>query len=246
MLHLKNSIGEWRIEHIFYKKIVGTNTLDFFIVFFVWKYIVFLYFTFFIVFIMDIKKIYFSREWRLSRAKFFWYLLLVGIAISLVNYLLGKILPDVVYVIVSTLLWLAILFFFYPALIYKRQHDRNKDGKIKVMWIWIVFGVSYLLSFVSSTINITSLIPIQTEAQQLVQQLKSATTTWEQAKISQDMLSLQQQAVSQVFTPINISLYIAMIIFSIWSLVLLRPLIFFVGTSWKNQYDHDPLEKKKK
>ncbi|MEI8008775.1 MAG: hypothetical protein WCI00_05275 [bacterium] len=45
------------------------------------------------------------------------------------------------------------------------------------MWIWIVFGVSYLLSFVSSTINITSLIPIQTEAQQLVQQLKSATTT---------------------------------------------------------------------
>ena len=195
---------------------------------------------------MDIKKIYFSREGRLSRTKFFLYLLLVGIAISLVNYLLGKILLDVVYVIVSTLLWLGLLFFIYPALIYKRQHDRNKDGKIKVMWVWIIFGVSYLLSFVSSIINITSLAPIQIEAQHLVQQLQSATTTWKQAKISQDMLSLQQQAVSQVFTPINISLYIAMIVFSIRSIVLLRPLIFFIGTSWKNQYGHDPLEKKKK
>ena len=53
---------------------------------------------------MDVKKIYFSCEGRLSRAKFFLYLLLVGIAISLVNYLLGKILPDLAYVIVSTLL----------------------------------------------------------------------------------------------------------------------------------------------
>jgi len=69
------------------------------------------------------------------------------------------------------------LFFIYPALIYKRQHDRNKDGKIKVMWVWIIFGVSYLLSFVSSIINITSLAPIQIEAQHLVQQLQSATTT---------------------------------------------------------------------
>ena len=195
---------------------------------------------------MDIKKIYFSREGRLSRAKFFLYLLLVGIAISLVNYLLGKILPDLAYVIVSTLLWLGLLFFIYPALIYKRQHDRNKDGKIKVMWVWIIFGVSYLLSFVSSIINITSLAPIQIEAQHLVQQLQSATTTWEQAKISQDMLSLQQQAVSQVFTPINISLYVAMMVFSIWSLVLLRPLVFFVGTSWHNQYGAGPLQKKKK
>ena len=195
---------------------------------------------------MDVKKIYFSCEGRLSRAKFFLYLLLVGIAISLVNYLLGKILPDLAYVIVSTLLWLGLLFFIYPALIYKRQHDRNKDGKIKVMWVWIIFGVSYLLSFVSSIINITSLAPIQIEAQHLVQQLQSATTTWEQAKLSQDMLSLQQQAVSQVFTPINISLYIAMIVFSIRSIVLLRPLLFSLWTSWHNQYGADPLEKKKK
>jgi len=119
------------------------------------------------------------------------------------------------------------LFFFYPALIYKRQHDRNLDGKTKVKRIRIVFGVSYILSLVSNLITITSLPPMQVEAQQLVQQLQSATTTGEQEKISQDIVALQQKAAAQVFTPTNISIYVAMFIFSIWSIVVLWPLVFF-------------------
>ncbi|MEI6774264.1 MAG: hypothetical protein WCL18_05770 [bacterium] len=81
---------------------------------------------------------------------------------------------------------------------------------------------------VSNIITFTSLPSIQTEAQQLVQQLQSATTTGEQEKISQDIVALQTKALSQVFTPTHISLYVIMFIFSIWSIVLLRPLLFSV------------------
>ncbi|MCX6823818.1 MAG: DUF805 domain-containing protein [candidate division SR1 bacterium] len=195
---------------------------------------------------MNLKKIYLSREGRLSRAKFFWYLFLLGIALSIVNYFFGLVFPSLVYVIVSTLLGLAALFFIYPALIYKRQHDRNDDGKSKLKWIWIVFGISYILSLISSIVTMITLPSMQTEAQHLVQQLQTATTTGEQAKISQDILALQQKAVSQVFTPLYISISIAMIVFSIWSIVLLRPLLFAKGTIGHNQYGADPLEKKKK
>jgi len=151
-----------------------------------------------------------------------------------------------VYIIISTLLWLAVLYFIYPALIYKRQHDRNNDGKSKVKWIWIVFGVSYILSLASSIVTMITLPSIQTDTQHLVQQLQTATTTGEQEKISQDILALQQKAVSQVFTPSYIGLSIAMIVFSIWSIVLLQPLLFAKGTVWHNPYGADPLEKKKK
>ena len=160
--------------------------------------------------------------------------------------MLWLVFPSLVYVIISTLLWLAILFYIYPALIYKRQHDRNNDGKSKVKWVWIIFGASYLLSLISSIVTMITLPSIQTEAQQLVDQLQTATTTGEQEKISQDILALQQKAAAQVFTPSYIGLAIAMIICSIWSLVLIRPLLFAKGTAWHNSYGADPLEKKKK
>lgn len=61
-------------------------------------------FTFFIVYIMDIKNIYFSREGRLSRIKFFWYLVLLSLVVALLTFLLQKIFPDMISVVVSPLL----------------------------------------------------------------------------------------------------------------------------------------------
>jgi uncharacterized membrane protein YhaH (DUF805 family) len=53
---------------------------------------------------MDIKKIYFSHEGRLSRARFFWYLVLLSVVVAIITFLLQKILPDMVSIIVPTLL----------------------------------------------------------------------------------------------------------------------------------------------
>lgn len=193
---------------------------------------------------MDIKKIYLSSEGRLPRLKFFLYLLLLGVVFFVINLILGAILPQMAALIVSAVLQFALVFFVYPHLITKRQHDRNSDGKAKVKWVLTVFVLTYAVSLVSNIVKLNSLGSMQTEAQDLVQQLQTATTTGEQEQIYAEIQTLSQKAISKAFSPLNIALLVAMIGLSIWSIVLWWPLLFNAGTKWHNHYGADPLEKK--
>lgn len=126
---------------------------------------------------MNIKKIYFSSEGRLPRAKFFWYMLLAGIVVSIISYLLviiisvaavaminpisalasATIIGTIVGSIVNIAVNMLFLFFCYKHLLYKRLHDRSQDGKEKVKWILIVFSVMYILTFVMNMSPVLSM-----------------------------------------------------------------------------------------
>ena len=107
-------------------------------------------FLYLLFYVMDLKEMYLSREGRLPRGKFFWYMVLAGIGMgfiaAILNGSIDSYYANVVINLLFNLLWLYLII----ALMYKREHDLNHDGKEKVRLIVILEILFYSIVFVSS------------------------------------------------------------------------------------------------
>ena len=67
--------------------------------------------------------------------------------------IMSTIIVDIVYSVV----YILFLFLFYKHLLYKREHDRNNDGKTRVISILIIFSIICILSSVIDILPIISM-----------------------------------------------------------------------------------------
>lgn len=93
---------------------------------------------------------YLSREGRLPRGKFFWYMLLAGIGVGIVSAILNSIIDSYYVNAVINLLFNLLWLYLIIVLMYKREHDFDHDGKKKVKLIIILYILLYLITFVSA------------------------------------------------------------------------------------------------
>lgn len=97
----------------------------------------------------------FSFEWRINRAKFFWY----GLLVSLLSILLEEWLHLVFIVqnnLTESIIFLIGLLFLYPtlALIVKRYHDKNQKGLWYIIWLFSLSIINLInISYWSQIVN---------------------------------------------------------------------------------------------
>lgn len=90
---------------------------------------------------MSFKQIFFSFQGRLPRAKFFFFSILISIAVFIMTFILWMIVPNY-----APVIWiLCSILFIYPylALAIKRFHDMNQKG----IWFMPVYTIFAILSW---------------------------------------------------------------------------------------------------
>jgi hypothetical protein len=81
--------------------------------------------------------------------RFILYGIILWLAIGIIEWIISSFIPISIEPIIALILN-GVVVYFYIALIYKREHDRNLDGKNKAILIsastWLIYVIQFVLS----------------------------------------------------------------------------------------------------